>query len=405
MKILLIGNGPSVLSKDLGNDIDTFDGKVVRFNDFRTVGYEKKVGSRTDIWITTSAYGPHLKTVFDEVHVMTWATDRECKSHLSVQKYFPEADKISADIINKVREKMGFSAPSSGAIAVQLFHGNEIYIYGFDFFMQKKHHYCDALEQSTTHNADKEWDYFNTLIQDEDIKQFGYDPVTETMPLVRWPLSCGKDDQISWYREPAHNAWYKWFGEMSVGKTILDVGAGVCSGMNVLRECGASDVVGFDVDSRLQNDRLMIGESLKPYPDKCVDVCTCVDVIEHCVYDLELMNQMKRIAREAVYVTTPNYTRSKCGNPCHCREYTIAQFMNFFKPTQVWSASPDGKVHRTKLLQRIDDNTILDYSPQGPMNQKQVPPLIHVCHVPVTKRFNDTVDGKEWGHICGIFYL
>lgn len=404
MKLLLIGNGPSALAKPLGEEIDTFDGKVVRFNDFRTKGYEDRLGSRTDIWVTTSAYGPHLRTAFEKVWVMTWATDRECKSHKSVQKYFPEAEKISADVINKTRALMDYNAPSSGSIAIQLFEGNEIYLYGFDFMMQKVHHYSDKLQPNDIHNAEKEWNYFNLLIQLGKVKQFGYDPKRETMPLVRWPTACGTDEDIRWYREPAHNTWYRWFGEMSKEKTILDVGAGVCSGMDVLGEQGAKEVVGFDVDERLRNDRLMIGDSLKPYPSKCVDVCTCVDVIEHCVYDLEVMNEMKRIAREAIYVTTPNFTRSRCGNPCHCREYTIAQFMNFFKPTEIWSASPDGKVHKTKLLKRFDD-IILDYSPQGPMNKKDEPPELYKREVPIIKRFNETVDGMEWGHICGIFRL
>lgn len=408
---MLLGNGPSALAKDLGNEIDTFDGKIVRFNDFRINGYEKQLGSRTDIWVTTSAYGPHLRCDFDDVHVMTWATDRECKSHLSVKKYYPNAEKYSAKLIDSTRKLIGYHAPSTGSVTVQLFKqsGYEVYIYGFDFFKQKTHHYSDSLEMSNVHNADKEWDYFNTLIQQGEIQQFGYDPKRETMPLVRWPLPCGTDENLNWYREAAHNAWYKWFGEMSQDKTILDVGSGTGEGMQVLKDAGAREVFGFEVDIRLAGmyDRLWIDTSgsLKAYPTNAVDVITCVDVLEHCVYDLEMMNEMKRIAREFIYVTTPNYTRSMCGNVTHCREYTIAQFMNFFKPTQIYSASPDGKVHKTKLLHKLNHVTI-NYSPEGPMNQKKdVPLIMHQGEVPITQRFNQTVDGMEWGHICAIFNL
>ncbi len=408
MRILLIGNGPSALAKDLGSEIDAFDGKVVRFNDFRIEGYEDKLGKRTDIWITTSAYGPHLRNNFHDVHVMTWATDRECKSHLDVKKWYPNTEKYSAKLIDKTREIMGFSAPSTGAVAVQFYEGHEIYIYGFDFFKQKIHHYSDTLEMSNTHNADKEWGYFNRLIQSGQIKQFGYDPERETMPLVRWPLPCGTDENLHWYREAAHNAWYKWFGEMSESKIVLDVGSGIGEGMEVLRQSGAKEVFGFEVDVRLKGmyDKLWIDTSgsLKAHPTNAVDVITCVDVLEHCVYDLEMMNEMKRIAREAIYITTPNYTRSMCGNVTHAREYTIAQFMNFFKPTEIWSASPDGKVHRTKLLRRLD-NIIIDFSSSGPMNNIYNVPDIYIDQVPVDKRFNQTVDGMEWGHICAIFKL
>ncbi|MFX0194526.1 MAG: glycosyltransferase family 29 protein [Candidatus Hodarchaeota archaeon] len=402
MRILLIGNGPSALAKDLGEEIDTFDGKVVRFSDFRTKGYEDKVGSRTDIWVTTSSYGSHLRTVFDDVHVMTWGYDRECKSHIAVKKWFPDTEKFSGDVINKTREIMGFSTPSTGAVTVQFFNGHEIWIYGFDFFMQKQAHYADNLYMGDNHSPEKEWDYFNKLIQEGKIKQFGYNPELETMPLIRQPVPCGTDENIKWARQPVHEGWYKWFAEMSNDKIILDVGAGICEGMKVLEENGAREAFGFEVDSRLFNDKLMIWNSLKPYPTNSVDVVTCVDVIEHCVNDRELLNEMKRIAREKIFITTPNYTRSKCHNLAHCREYTIAQFMNFFKPDEVWSASPDGKVHRTKLMHRVGD-TILDYSPQGPMNKLDKLPVLYNKEVPVTKRFNHTVDGKEWGHICGIF--
>jgi len=404
MRILLVGNGPSALAKELGNEIDTFDGKVVRFSDFRTNGYEKHVGTRTDIWITTASYGPHLKSKFDDVHVMTWTTNKECKSHEAIKKFFPDAQKFSAEVIDKTRKIMGFSSPSTGAITVQFYDGCEIWIYGFDFFMQKTHHYSDINRLGPNHNPEKEWYYFNRLIQQGKIKQFGYNPEVETMPLVRNPTPCGRDDDIKWYREPAHSAWYQWFGEMSKDKTILDVGAGMGEGMKVLKEAGAKEVFGYEVDRRLSYDRLWINESLKPYPSKSVDVVTCVDVIEHCVKDLELMNEMKRIAREKVYITTPNFTRSKCGNHAHCREYTMAQFMNFFKPTEVYSASPDGKVHRTKLMHRIGD-VILDYSSQGPMNKKNEPPVVYNKEVPIDVRFNQTVDGMEWGHICGVFDL
>jgi SAM-dependent methyltransferase len=210
---------------------------------------------------------------------------------------------------------------------------------------------------------------------------------------------------------------------MSQGKIVLDVGSGIGEGMQVLRDAGAKEVFGFEVDKRLEgmysNLMIDVNGSLKAYPTNAVDVITCVDVIEHCVYDLEMMNEMKRIAKEVIYVTTPNYTRSMCGNVTHAREYTIAQFMNFFEPIEIYSASPDGKVHRTKLLHRIpsgsdktvpklDCDIILDYSPQGPMNEKSFPNIdrfiVYDREVPITKRFNQTVDGMEWGHICGVFY-
>ena len=49
-KILLVGSGASLINSELGHIIDNFDGKVCRFNMYDTKGYEKDVGSKTDVW-------------------------------------------------------------------------------------------------------------------------------------------------------------------------------------------------------------------------------------------------------------------------------------------------------------------------------------------------------------------
>lgn len=50
-KVILVGNGPSVLVGEKGGVIDSFD-EVVRFNRFCLQGFEKHVGTRTTIWST-----------------------------------------------------------------------------------------------------------------------------------------------------------------------------------------------------------------------------------------------------------------------------------------------------------------------------------------------------------------
>lgn len=51
MTVYIIGNGPSVLLSELGKQIDDTD-IVVRLNDFNVTGFEKFVGSKTDIVFT-----------------------------------------------------------------------------------------------------------------------------------------------------------------------------------------------------------------------------------------------------------------------------------------------------------------------------------------------------------------
>ena len=49
-RVLLVGNGPSILDKPMGHDIDTFDGEVVRFNEF-VLEPAEYTGTRTDLWL------------------------------------------------------------------------------------------------------------------------------------------------------------------------------------------------------------------------------------------------------------------------------------------------------------------------------------------------------------------
>ena len=48
-RVLLVGNGPSLGSRNLGKTIDNFD-TVIRFNSFVTKGLEAHTGSKTSIW-------------------------------------------------------------------------------------------------------------------------------------------------------------------------------------------------------------------------------------------------------------------------------------------------------------------------------------------------------------------
>lgn len=48
MKTLILGNGPSVLKHNAGQEIDAFD-RVIRFNNFETAGFEAQIGRKTTI--------------------------------------------------------------------------------------------------------------------------------------------------------------------------------------------------------------------------------------------------------------------------------------------------------------------------------------------------------------------
>ena len=400
--VLLIGNGPAALAREVGEQIDNFDGLVVRFNHYTTKGYEKSVGSRTDYWIVCQKFPPLLNEKHIKRFYSSWSFDKVADNEVESIK----AERIPRDSMIRAVEISGVNHPSTGLIATNFFQEQDfqVWIYGFDFLTtQRKHHYNnDPIKRGPWHDEFGEWTYFHKLHEQGKVKWFGFNPETESRPLVRQPVACGTDKDISWYRTAAHNAWYEWFGSLSKGKSILDVGAGMCEGMKILDKY-SPDVRGIDIDERLLKlDPRLTLKTLDEMLDNSVDVIVCIDVIEHVIEDVKLINNMKRIARDAIFVTTPCYARSRCGNIAHCREYTIPQFMNFFKPTEIWSASPDGKVHLTKVLSR-KENVIRNHSGEGPDNKKESKFMYHTNYVPIETKFNNTVDGEEWAHIAACF--
>lgn len=407
MRVLLIGNGPAALAKEMGEQIDSFSGQVWRFNHYVTDKFEKWVGKRCDVWMTVADFPQHRTSHHKKRYYISHRYDEATEN--SVRRI--GATRIPRDAFVKTADEMGYFWPSTGAITTQwlLDHGHEVWLWGFNFLEERHdHHYSkDGQVRGINHSSEFEWLYFYRLYEQGKIRFFGLDREKESYPLVRNPVPCGKDEDVSWYRESAHEAWYRWIGEGHKGKTFLDVGAGLCGGMKVLEKCGAKEVIGFDVDKRLtdRHPNLYIGDSLDIFNDKSFDVVTCIDVIEHIVEDKILFNHLKRIARECIYITTPNYTRSRCGNIAHCREYTMAQFMNAFKPNEIWSGSPDGKVHKTLVMERVG-NWIIDHSPEGVENKQAVDTFFaYKNKIPLHLSFSQTVDFEEWGHICGIWRL
>jgi len=216
-------------------------------------------------------------------------------------------------------------------------------------------------------------------------------------PFIRKNNECGLDNNISAGREPCQLGWYSWACKnYCQNKTVLDVGAGMCDGIKLMRTLGSKSVYGQDIDNRLckLDDNLLI-KSIFEIDEGSYDVVTCFDVIEHVIEDLDFFNYLKRIAKEILIITTPNFTRSKALNHYHCREYTLPQFTNIFLPDELWTASPDGSIHNTLLLKKTTEG----YIDMTRSNTIYIPLLnenLNFTH--------STVDGHEWPHICGLFY-
>lgn len=125
--------------------------------------------------------------------------------------------------------------------------------------------------------------------------------------------------------------WYEFAATVVDGQSVLDVGCGSGAGLKLLSS-RAADALGIDLDARLQREDVDVRiQSISDVPDKSFDVVVSMDVIEHVRDDRAFVADLFRVARKAVFVTTPNYAVSRNRHPYHVREYTPGEFERLFR--------------------------------------------------------------------------
>lgn len=170
-KILLIGNGPSATSMKLGVEIDDFP-LVARFNAYQINEFEEYVGTKTDYWITCSSHPGWWKD-YKKVFLCSYHRTQDNKILAALRKRYPDCDHFPEWVWVEVFGDMKFMAPSSGAVAATYFSRDyEVFIYGFDFFMGKEHHYGDNIPLGPNHNPEWELRYFQKLFADKGVVPF-----------------------------------------------------------------------------------------------------------------------------------------------------------------------------------------------------------------------------------------
>jgi hypothetical protein len=158
MKIVVVGNGPSVLKRNLEKTIDSCD-IVIRLNSFKTKGFEKHVGSKTTIWANGTLNWENIKLLnqYQEIFLLypllQYYFQRVKKLCLiPIQKYNLNVDDVkkffvpNIEFIESCYKRAGYPIepndklhPSTGLFAIYLALSKfqkhlPIYITGFDCF-------------------------------------------------------------------------------------------------------------------------------------------------------------------------------------------------------------------------------------------------------------------------------
>lgn len=170
-KIIIVGNGSSLLSRKNGSLIDSFD-VIVRFNSYKIKGYEEYVGKKTNIWFTVNL--AHIAEInsYDRVIEHCWEWNPEKDKNFQKLNAIRACEKTSRDF---VRTKIDCKNPSTGLIAIYMFLEDErynkpMYITGFDWWKTKKHHYGDNERRGTLHNPKEEYKIIVNLLNKGKVK-------------------------------------------------------------------------------------------------------------------------------------------------------------------------------------------------------------------------------------------
>ncbi len=182
-KVIIVGNSPTVLNYENGKWIDGFD-VVIRVNRCATEGFEKNIGSKTDIWATVKAYGlqpqnpgyePFVPSNFSQIKEVWHRTP------LSRQKLvLPKKNKVLHRVMWKNQSfKKNFSEYTDKQTRLNMKSGqvfdnglltimnatllfSDITIYGFSFYTESEgfitSYYRDSeLDSKGKHHEDEAW--------------------------------------------------------------------------------------------------------------------------------------------------------------------------------------------------------------------------------------------------------
>lgn len=185
-KVLVIGNSPNVSKHKVGREIDQFD-VVIRVNDFRTIGFEEYVGTKTNYVVTS--FATNFKTSeFDKISsnqiIMSLFDKKGQTSYLNkrIERYrLDDVNTMPDRYYLDLNRKVGLVGPNmrctSGTIAVSWAIDNypecEIFVHGIDLIKSKAHYFNQSEDKEKAwkksidiyHDFDRERKYLSDLIK------------------------------------------------------------------------------------------------------------------------------------------------------------------------------------------------------------------------------------------------
>tara|TARA_Y100000310_G_scaffold278373_1_gene296782 strand:+ start:89 stop:694 length:606 start_codon:yes stop_codon:yes gene_type:complete len=191
MKVILVGNGSSVLDNEMGEYIDSEFDLVYRINRFKTKGFENYVGNRVDGWFLADTGVQWIIVPKEEIEgSMRWKEFEYVFIYCPNFKYDIGKIEYASNIIDEIQMipptyedninsivDLKPMWPTTGLVSIQFLLENyqNIYIHGFDSHNDKYEyiHYYDKgdpdrltskyKQPRVDHNYNAEKKYLNLL--------------------------------------------------------------------------------------------------------------------------------------------------------------------------------------------------------------------------------------------------
>lgn len=305
-RTIVVGNGPSITGRGLGEYIDSFE-NVVRINNFKTEGFEKDVGTKTDVWATTLYVDidrSRLKTVEVTDFFLPSNTAPLTKGWAAALKMLKTVGKErgigvlmpSFENIKELRRDLAGNRSSSGTSILSHYIETEgsVAAVGFDFFASSEgHHYFNTKEKRSKYCPHRGWlerDWFfdkvaNNLIQRVDVEDLGDKLIEKYAEIHKKSEGYGNFNAV-------HGKAVEWALGRKL-KTVLDFGCGKGALVKKLNERGV-DCSGYDpaIPERSQ------------YPEKTFEGVCSTDVLEHIpVEDIpDILQKIFSLSEKTVFL-------------------------------------------------------------------------------------------------------
>lgn len=170
---ILIGNGPSAITRDLGAVIDAHD-CVIRCNRYVTAGLERHVGRRCTHWATHGATWQDVRSGRRTPMAPAEGSARPeavILTHAHIPSPLPPevpAEHVRADIAAELVARLGLTGPQIPTTGLTVLYWllrdrgvRRVHLVGFDGFSKAKskaHHYWEkkSYKRPTEHDGDAE---------------------------------------------------------------------------------------------------------------------------------------------------------------------------------------------------------------------------------------------------------